>query len=218
MTSSAPFFLRNYRRGRLRSVPLRQSERAIKRPKRNLPSVPVESLRSRAYKASGLAGFHPGSGTRTNEGFNLRRLKNTVSHQVARENEQRARAMNARREEAARRIQRLWRAGTTKPGLKGRVLNRNWAYNPAMIRQMNAWTKALNNFNTKIAGSQLEHWYRTDPEIRQIRSNLRNRRLTNVTGRLVEVLYPKKNKYTFMNVVHVLGLSDDPRLRGVSSS
>lgn len=201
---------------RLRSVPLRQSERAIKRPKRNLPSVPVESLVSRAYKATGLEGFPVAPGNfMTSEGVNLRHFKNIVRSQVETENARRARAMNVRRDEAARRIQRLWRAGTAKPGLKGHFFGQTWAYNPAMIRHMNAWSKALNNFNKAVSGTSLEQWYRTNQGIQQVRSNLRNRRLTNQTGWLVEGYQPKKNKYTVQNVVAVLGLTHDPRIQEI---
>lgn len=197
---------------RLRSVPLRESERAIKRQKRNLPPVPVESLRSRAYKSSGLAGFsvQPGN-VRTREGVNLAHLKNIVSTQVARENAERAHAQTVRRDEAARRIQRLWRAGTAKPGLKGRFFGQEWKYDPAMIRRMNAWSKALNNFNKAVAGTQLEQWYRTNQSVQQLRSDLRNHRLTNATG-YMNVMYPKKNKYTIQNAIYVLGLIHDPRV------
>lgn len=203
---------RTRRPKRFRSVPLRQSERAIKRPKRNLPSVPVESLRSRAYKASGLAGFQvqPGN-VMTSEGVNLRHLKNIVRSQVANENAIRARAMNVRRDEAARRIQRLWRAGTSKPGLKGI----GWAYNPAMIRQMNAWSKAMNNFNKAVAGSRLEQWYRTNETIQQVRSNLRNHRLTNETAWLVKT-FPKKNTYTVKNVLAALELTHHPGAQNIA--
>lgn len=194
---------------RLQSLPLRQSERAIKRPKRNLPPVPpVESLRSRAYKASGLAGFHvqPGN-VMTSSGVNLRHLKNTIGSKVANENAVRAAATQARRDAAARRIQRLWRSGTAKAGLKGRYMGHEWAYGPNMIRQMNKWTKALNEFNRAVAGTRLEQWYRTNPNVQQLRSNLRNRRLTNATGHLLTSgFYPKKNKYTFQNVIQTFGL------------
>lgn len=149
----------------------------------------------------------------TSEGVNLRHLKNIVRSQVENENARRARAMNVRRDEAARRIQRLWRAGTAKSGLKGRYFGQQaWAYNPAMIRRMNAWSKALNNFNKAVSGTSLEQWYRTNQFFQQIRSNLRNRRLTNQTGWLVEVYQPKKNKYTVQNVIALLGLTHDPRI------
>lgn len=198
---------------RLRSIPLRQSERAIRRPKRNLPPVPVESLKSRAYAASRVGTIPVSAGSlRLASGVNLRHFLNTVQPNIARENATRRAAENVRRNEAARRIQRLWRASVPKTGLKGYYFpdgifgqKKLWKFNTEMVRRMRMWTQALNRFERQTAGTTLGQWFSANQRIGQVRTNLRNYRPTANILYLVEI-YPKKRGLSATDVFKGVGI------------